>query len=258
MARQRPLVRHPRLVVSAGPTREHVDPVRFLSNESSGRMGFAIAAAGVAAGFEVVLVAGPVALATPAGVRRVDVVSAREMLAALRKEWRAADALVMAAAVADWRPARRLRGKWRAKDGAATTARIELVRNPDLLATLTRGRRQRSKVVVAFALETAAGERRARAKLAKKGADWIVLNGPAALSASRTRITILGADGSRFDLAERTKEVAAADLVDVVSASLAERATSVRRPEAAPARSVRAQSTSNLARDGARAGATRR
>lgn len=237
MARTSTLVRRPRLVVSAGPTREHVDPVRFLSNESSGRMGFAIAAAGVAAGFEVVLVAGPVVLATPAGVRRIDVVSAREMLAALRKEWRSADALVMAAAVADWRPARRLRGKWRAKDGAATTARIELVRNPDLLATLTRGQRHATKTVVAFALETAAGERRARAKLAKKGADWIVLNGPAALSAARTRITILGADGSRFDLAERTKEAAAADLVHLVRASLHESETAVSSPGSARSRS---------------------
>ena len=101
------------VVVSAGPTREYVDPVRYLSNESSGRMGFAIAAALAKHGVEVTLIAGPVALQTPEGVQRVDVVSAREMLAAVSKAFRFADALVMSAAVADWRPTRKLAGKWR-------------------------------------------------------------------------------------------------------------------------------------------------
>jgi phosphopantothenoylcysteine decarboxylase/phosphopantothenate--cysteine ligase len=207
-ARSSPL----RVLVSAGPTREHVDPVRFLSNESSGRMGFAIAAAAARAGHSVTLVAGPVALPTPRGVRRIDVVSAREMLAALRREWRRADALFMAAAVADWRPARRLAGKWRAKDGGARTARIDLVRNPDVLATLTGGRRDPRRTVVAFALETGDGARRARAKLARKGADWIVLNGPKALNAERSQVVLLGPD-IRIDLPERSKDALARDLV---------------------------------------------
>jgi phosphopantothenoylcysteine decarboxylase/phosphopantothenate--cysteine ligase len=210
MAPKRPRLR---VVVSAGPTRERVDPVRFLTNESSGRMGFAIAAAAARAGHDVVLVAGPVTLPTPRGVRRVDVESAREMLAALKREWRDADALYMAAAVADWRPAQRLSGKWRAKDGGATRARIDLVRNPDVLATLTRGRRDPRRTVVAFALETGDGERRARAKLARKGADWIVWNGPRALNAETTRLVVLSADGVRIDLPERTKGRAARDLL---------------------------------------------
>jgi len=204
------------VVVSAGPTRERIDPVRFLTNDSSGRMGFAIAEAAARAGHDVVLVAGPVALETPRGVRRVDVESAREMLAALRKEWRRADALYMAAAVADWRPARKLAGKWRAKDGGAQRARIDLVRNPDVIATLTRGRRDPKRTVVAFALETGDGERRALAKMARKGADWIVLNGPRALNADRTELSVLGADGLRFTLAERTKARAARDLVGLL------------------------------------------
>ncbi|MBQ6010850.1 MAG: phosphopantothenoylcysteine decarboxylase, partial [Kiritimatiellae bacterium] len=96
-----------KFVVTAGPTREFIDPVRFLSNPSTGRMGFAVARAARAAGHEVTLIAGPVALTTPRGVRRIDVISARDMLAAVQAELNDTDALVMTAAVADWRPARR-------------------------------------------------------------------------------------------------------------------------------------------------------
>jgi len=205
-----------RVLVSAGPTREHVDPVRFLSNESSGRMGFAIAAAAAKAGHAVTLVAGPVALPTPKGVRRIDVVSAREMERALRASFARCDALYMAAAVADWRPARRLAGKWRAKDGGASRARIDLVRNPDLLAGLTRGRRHPRRTVVAFALETADGERRARAKMQKKGADWIVLNDPSALGGETTRVRLLGAEGIEFALPEQSKAAVARRLVELL------------------------------------------
>jgi len=202
-----------RVLVTAGPTRERIDPVRFLSNDSSGRMGFAIAEAARRAGHDVVLIAGPVTLATPKGVRRIDVESARDMLAAAKKEWRSADALFMAAAVADWRPAKQLAGKWRAKDGRAKSARLDLVRNPDVIATLTGGERDPDRVVVAFALETGAGERRALAKLAEKGADWIVLNGPVALNADTTALVVLGADGVRIAIPKRTKAAAARDLV---------------------------------------------
>jgi phosphopantothenoylcysteine decarboxylase/phosphopantothenate--cysteine ligase len=204
------------VLVSAGPTREHVDPVRFLSNESSGRMGFAIAAEAARAGHAVTLVAGPVDLPTPEGVRRIDVVSAREMERALRKSFTGCDALYMAAAVADWRPARRLAGKWRAKDGGTTRARIELVRNPDLLAGLTRGSRQARRTVVAFALETGDGERRARAKMLAKGADWIVLNGPSSLGGTSTRVRLLGAEGIEFALPEQSKTAVARRLVELL------------------------------------------
>jgi phosphopantothenoylcysteine decarboxylase/phosphopantothenate--cysteine ligase len=215
MARTRtnPRLARLRVLVTAGPTRERIDPVRFLSNDSSGRMGFAIAEAAARAGHDVVLVAGPVALATPKGVRRIDVESARDMLAALKKEWRAADALYMAAAVADWRPAQQLAGKWRAKDRGAKAARIDLVRNPDVIAALTRGRRDPERIVFAFALETGNGERRARLKLAKKGADWIVLNGPSALDSDTTRLVVIGANGVTIEVPERTKRAAARDLV---------------------------------------------
>ena len=125
-----------RVVVTAGPTREHVDPVRFLSNESSGQMGFAIASAAASAGHRVCLIAGPVDLPSPPGVERVDVISARDMLAALRKAFAGADALFMAAAVADFRPRRKLKGKWKKKEDGEDSAVLELVKNPDLLATV--------------------------------------------------------------------------------------------------------------------------
>jgi phosphopantothenoylcysteine decarboxylase/phosphopantothenate--cysteine ligase len=204
-----------RIVVTAGPTREYVDPVRYLSNESSGRMGFELARAGVTAGFEVTLIAGPVNLETPEGVRRIDVVTARDMLRAVREAFRGADALYMAAAVADWRPARRLSGKWRAKDGGAERTSLELIRNPDILATVAKDKGER--LVVGFALETADGERRAQRKLERKGLDYIVLNDDSALNASRTTVSILGKDGSVRRLENRPKPAVARVLVRLAS-----------------------------------------
>ena len=124
-----------RFVVTAGPTREFIDPVRFLSNPSTGRMGFAVARAARAAGHEVTLIAGPVALKTPPGVTRIDVVSARDMLNAVRTIIARADVLVMTAAVADWRPARRAARKLKKTEMSDT---LHLVRNPDILKTIDR------------------------------------------------------------------------------------------------------------------------
>src|SRR5262245_6153584 len=200
-----------RVLVTAGPTREHVDPVRYLTNESSGRMGFEIAAAAARAGHRVTLVAGPVQLPTPRGVVRIDVVSAREMLAAARRAFLSADALFMCAAVADWRPRRKLSGKWRKENESEDVAKIELIRNPDILAGLAR--RKGGRLVVGFALETGDGKARARAKLRKKGADYIVLNDQTALGAERTSVTILGRDGSERRLGPRSKRAVAEVLI---------------------------------------------
>ena len=218
MSRARTKSRRLHVLVSAGPTREHIDPVRFLTNESSGRMGFAVAEAARAAGHRVTLVAGPVHLETPAGVERIDVVSARDMLAACKRVFAEADAVVMTAAVADYRPAKRLKGKWRAKDGAGNTARIDLVENPDILATLgrakARGRGAKGpRTVIGFALETGSGRARALAKLHAKNADFIVLNDASALNAERSSATVLGRDGSVVRLAKRSKHDIARALV---------------------------------------------
>ena len=205
------------VVVTAGPTREYIDPVRYLSNESSGRMGFRIAEAAAARGHRVTLVAGPVHLETPPKVDRVDVVSARDMLAATREAFREADALFMAAAVADWRPARRLAGKWRKKDDGSDEASIPLVKNPDVVATLAK--RKGDRIVVGFALETADGLRRAKRKLERKSLDFVALNDASALNAARSTVTIVGRDGVVKTIRNQSKARTAEHLLDLLARS---------------------------------------
>ena len=161
-----------RAVVTAGPTAEPIDPVRVLTNRSSGKQGFAIAKALADLGAEVTLVAGPVALPTPVGVKRIDVETAREMLAACEAAL-PADIAVCVAAVSDWRPASEAGTKM--KKGPDGPPAISLIENPDILATLSRADR-RPRLVVGFAAETNDVEAYAQAKLAKKGCDWIVAN----------------------------------------------------------------------------------
>jgi phosphopantothenoylcysteine decarboxylase/phosphopantothenate--cysteine ligase len=162
------------VLVTSGPTHEPIDPVRYLANRSSGRQGHAIAAAAAAAGALVTLVTGPVALADPDGADVIHVETAREMrdaaLAALP-----ADVAVMAAAVADWRLAQEARGKIK-KDGSGKPAALELVENPDILATIGKHRTLRPTLVVGFAAETDDLAGNARKKLEAKGADWILAN----------------------------------------------------------------------------------
>ncbi len=161
-----------RALVTAGPTAEPIDPVRLLTNRSSGKQGYAIASALAALGAEVTLVSGPTALSAPSGVHRIEVETAREMLAACEAAL-PADIAVCVAAVADWRPETVGSGKIK-KDGGVPLA-ISLVENPDILATLSRGPR-RPQLMVGFAAETDNVEAHAHAKLARKGCDWIVAN----------------------------------------------------------------------------------
>ncbi len=162
-----------RALVTAGPTIEAIDPVRFLSNRSSGKQGYAIAAALADLGAEVSLVSGPTALPAPPGVKRIEVESARQMLEACQAAL-PADVAVMVAAVADWRPAEPASRKLK-KEKASPSA-ITLRENPDILATISRLPKKRPKLVVGFAAETNNLEEHARAKIAKKGCDWIVAN----------------------------------------------------------------------------------
>lgn len=161
-----------RVLVTAGPTREPVDPVRVLTNRSSGRMGFALAAAAWRRGAEVVLVSGPVTIEAPPGPRVVEVETAEDMAAAVRTELASADVLVMAAAVADFRPARPSPGKIRR---AAAPDRIPLDPAPDILGE-TREARAAHGLSIGFALETEEGRESARRKLRDKALDLIVLN----------------------------------------------------------------------------------
>lgn len=204
-----PPPRRLRFLVTAGPTREYIDPVRYLSNDSSGKMGFAIAAAAAARGHAVTLIHGPVALAPPRGVRAVPVVSAADMLAACRKAWNRCDVLVMAAAVADYtiaRPSRTKRKK--------STADLSLTLKPtvDILATLAADRRPR-QVVIGFALEDRRARARAADKLRRKGLDAIVLNAPAAIGATRSRLELLVAGQPWQSWAERGKTASARRIV---------------------------------------------
>ena len=161
-----------RAIVTAGPTVEAIDPVRMLTNRSSGKQGYAIAGALAALGADVTLVSGPTALPAPLGVTRVDVESARDMLAACEAAL-PADIAVCVAAVADWRPAEH--GGQKLKKDGSTPAPLALVENPDILAALSKDAR-RPKLVIGFAAETHDVEAHAKAKLAKKGCDWIVAN----------------------------------------------------------------------------------
>ena len=162
-----------RALVTAGPTAEPLDPVRVLTNRSSGKQGYAIAGALAELGAAVTLVSGPTALATPAGVDRVDVETAEQMLSACRAAL-PADVAVCVAAVADWRPERAAPEKLK-KNGAGPPA-LRLVETPDILAILSGGAAKRPRLVIGFAAETSELEARARDKLRKKGCDWIVAN----------------------------------------------------------------------------------
>ena len=159
------------LLITAGPTREHLDPVRFLSNRSTGKMGFAIAQAAAERGHAVTLIAGPVSLPTPAGVARVDVISALEMLDAVLRHLPQHDALVMCAAVADWRPKLASAAKLKKADMRPV---LELEPNPDILKTVRP--LKATRLYVGFAAETGDPLAEALRKLAAKGLDLIVAN----------------------------------------------------------------------------------
>ena len=160
-----------RVLMTAGPTRERIDPVRFISNRSSGKMGFAIAQAARAAGAEVVLVCGPVHLPTPHGVRRVDVESAADMLGAVQRELAGTDLFISTAAVADYRPSKPVSQKIKK---SAASLDIEVERTTDILATVAASARR--PFVVGFAAETENVEQHARAKLVRKNLDLIAAN----------------------------------------------------------------------------------
>ncbi|WBH17013.1 bifunctional phosphopantothenoylcysteine decarboxylase/phosphopantothenate--cysteine ligase CoaBC [Sphingomonas radiodurans] len=166
------LLRDKHIIVTAGPTHEPIDPVRYIANRSSGKQGFAIAAALAALGARVSLIAGPVTLPTPPGVTRIDIETAREMAAAVDAAL-PADAAVMVAAVADWR-AEQSAGQKIKKDTDAAP-QLRLVENPDILAGLAHGP-HRPGLLIGFAAETEHVVSHAQSKLARKGTDWIVAN----------------------------------------------------------------------------------
>jgi phosphopantothenoylcysteine decarboxylase/phosphopantothenate--cysteine ligase len=210
------------VVVSAGGTREHLDPVRFLGNRSSGRQGYALAETALARGARVTLVAANVALPDPAGAAVVRVVSAQQLRAAVLEAAADADAVVMAAAVADFRPAEQRDTK--IKKSAGDPAPVALVRNPDVLAELA-ARPHDGQVVVGFAAETGdeTGDvlSHGRAKLAAKGADLLVVNEVGhdrGFEGPDNAAVVLGADGTEVDVPHGPKEALADAVWDLVAA----------------------------------------
>ncbi|TDC65041.1 bifunctional phosphopantothenoylcysteine decarboxylase/phosphopantothenate--cysteine ligase CoaBC [Micromonospora sp. KC207] len=211
------------VVVTAGGTREPLDPVRFLGNRSSGKQGYAFARSAVARGARVTLIAANVALADPAGVDLVRVGTTEELREATVQAAAEADAVVMAAAPADFRPATYTPAKIKKSDARPPT--IELVTNPDIAAELGR-RRRPEQVLVVFAAETGDAEANGRAKLARKRADLIVINevGPDKVFGAETNAaTVIGADGSMRTLPEQSKEDLADGVWDLVVARWAPR-----------------------------------
>lgn len=212
-----------RIVVSAGPTYEDIDPVRYIGNRSSGKMGFAIAEAAARAGADVALVAGPVHLETPPGVHRRDVRSAAQLrdavLAALP-----ADAYVAAAAVADWTPRAVAPHKLKKRDGQDTLT-IELVRTPDVLAEVAAHPALRPRLVVGFAAETEDLDANARTKLARKRVDLVAANRVGApgsgFESDDNALAVFARDGAVLQLGPAPKRTLADALVQLIAERLA-------------------------------------
>jgi phosphopantothenoylcysteine decarboxylase/phosphopantothenate--cysteine ligase len=217
-----------RVVVSAGGTREHLDPVRFLGNRSSGKQGYALARTASARGADVVLVAANTAVPDPAGVKVVRVTSALELRDAVLAEALSADVVVMAAAVADYRPAERQATKRKKTE----TFNVEMVQNPDVLAELASARHE-GQLLVGFAAETGDAEgsvlEHGRAKLARKGCDLLVVNEvgeaghPTGFEGENNSAVVLGADGSATQIPLGSKDALADSVWDLVAARLPSR-----------------------------------
>ena len=215
-----------KIVVTAGPTREYLDPVRFLSNPSTGKMGFAVAAEAARRGHDVTLIAGPVALKTPSGVRRVDVVSAREMLEKSLESLKHPNTqtvFVSTAAVADWRPATCAAQKLKKHEMSST---LKLVRNPDILKTISQLSKHPNLLLVGFAAETNDVLAEAARKCREKGLAFIVANdvteAGSGFGTATDRVTFVYPDGRQEKFPLMTKRRVAAALVRTVERLSAE------------------------------------
>jgi len=227
-----------RCLITAGPTREHLDPVRYLTNGSSGRMGYALASAASARGWSVDLVSGPVALTAPGGVQVHPVVSAADMFAACEPLFARCDLFIAVAAVADYRPREIAAQKQKKNPGALT---LELVPTVDILKTLSAHRRP-GQTIVGFAAETNDLEAYARRKLAEKRLDWIVANDVSragiGMNAEDNAVLLIGAEGEREAVGPSPKADVARFLLERIA------------PQAAAIREMNANGRSLLARDG--------
>jgi phosphopantothenoylcysteine decarboxylase / phosphopantothenate---cysteine ligase len=204
-----------RFLITAGPTREPIDPVRYLSNRSSGKMGYAIADAAIDAGHEVILISGPVNVDPPRGAEVVSVSTSDEMFDAVHERVRECDALVMCAAVADYKPAKACTHKIKKRDA---TLSLELIPTRDILASLSKEDRQ--FVVVGFAAETENVEANARKKLQEKNCDIVVANDvshtDSGMESDENEVIVLLRDGEMKKISRAPKKIVARELIKII------------------------------------------
>ncbi len=219
LVEQRTDLQGKKVLVSAGPTHEPIDPVRYVGNRSSGKMGFALAAVAARRGAGVTLISGPVHLPTPPGVRRIDVTTARDMARAVEEEFPGTDVLIMTAAVADFSPVHPAEEKIKREAVPGDRMTLEMEKNPDILRGA--GERKARQVLVGFALETSNGLQNARQKLAAKHLDAVVLNDPteegAGFGTDTNVVTILMADGRVDRLPQMSKLAVAEEILNRVA-----------------------------------------
>lgn len=206
----------PRILITSGPTREYLDPVRYLTNASSGRMGLAFAEAALAAGHTPVMVSGPVEIHYPAGVEVHPVITTEEMLTACRRVFPSCQGLIGVAAPCDYRSQQVATGKIK-KTGQPLV--LELVETPDIVATLA-AEKSAGQWIVGFALETEDAHFRATAKLQHKRCDLVVLNGPQAMNAAHTQVEVIAPDGSVVGSFAGSKQTVAREVLRVIGERL--------------------------------------
>ncbi|MGL6194705.1 MAG: phosphopantothenoylcysteine decarboxylase [Thermoguttaceae bacterium] len=202
-----------KILITSGPTREYLDPVRFISNSSSGKMGASLAAAALENGHEVVIVTGPVSITYPAGVTVFQVETTEQMLGECQRLFPACDCVIGAAAPCDYKPVVVSKTKLSKTHFSGT---MQLIETPDILATLGETKRKDQKIV-AFALETDSAKENAINKMRRKNADLLVLNGPAAINSDDTSIEIFAADFKSVLKFSGSKSEAARNIIDTVT-----------------------------------------
>lgn len=204
------------ILITAGPTRENIDPVRFISNRSSGKMGYALAEVAVDTGNDVTLISGPVNIPAPIGVELVNIESAEELACEVRKSAKSAEIIFMVAAVADYRPKTIAENKIKKTDGDMV---LEFERTTDILAELGE-RSYHSAIVVGFAAETENVIKNSKAKLEKKNVDWIIANDvsrtDAGLGSDNNTVTMISKKGEVIELPLQSKKELAAKILEII------------------------------------------
>lgn len=200
------------IVITSGPTRQYLDPVRYLTNASSGRMGAALAAAALELGHQVTIVTGPVQVDYPAGCKRIEVVTTDEMLEATQEAFAGADGLIGAAAPCDYRPIQ-VQPQKMSKNGEGVV--LNLVETPDVVATLAKAKKP-SQWVVGFALETEDRRFRSIVKMQRKECDLMISNGPTAIDSLDNEVEVLARDGSTIAQFHGPKGDVARSIIEVI------------------------------------------